>query len=205
MAITDAYATVDTYRAHAGKIDSASDEVIKDDLEAISRYIEGMLGGRYFTKDAVATARIFNPAIAGASLYVDDIATLTGLSILVDTYRTGSFAGLTPLTSTQYQAYPLNAASGPEPRPYTQLYIPAWSTAYYWSPTAPVQVTAVWGWPAVPKLIEKSCIELTRILRLESPRATNRFTDMGEVLGTNRQARDIVTKLADQYRHVVIA
>jgi hypothetical protein len=43
VAITDSYATVEDYRALAGRLDGAQDETIKDDLDAVSRYMEGCL------------------------------------------------------------------------------------------------------------------------------------------------------------------
>jgi hypothetical protein len=199
MAITDPYATAAEYRAAIKKTDTAQDAVILTDLKAVSRYIEAR-AGRFFNKDAAAVARTIIPGYGGAILDVGDIAALTDLSVVVDQSATGSFSGLTPLDASKYQLLPLNATLGPEPKPYTQLFIPSWSTAYHWSPSAPVQVTAIWGWPAVPDAIKRACIELTGILRLETPRATRTVNvSVNEVMSTSRLAQDIISDLVLMY------
>lgn len=200
MAITDAYATAAEYRDRIQKGTSAQDANILLDLKAVSRYIESITG-RFFNKDASALARVVNPVANGKLLDLGaDIASLTGLSVVVDQNAVGSFSGLTALDAAAYQVYPLNAALGPEPKPYTQLYIPSWSTAYLWSTSAPIQVTAIWGWPAVPEAIKRACIDLTGILRLETPRASRTMNvSMNEVVSTSRIAQDIVGELVRTY------
>lgn len=198
MAITDAYATAAEYRSRVQKSDSGDDTAILADLKAASRFIESRTG-LFFNKDASVVTRVVEPDSAGPSLAVPPIASTEGIEILVDLYRTGSFAGLTPLTTDQYQLRPLNAAVGPEPGPYTEIFIPSWSSAYLWSPTAPVQVTAIWGWPTVPDGIKRVCIELAAIIRLESPRATSRVDTFGNLLNTSARARDIIDDLMLAY------
>lgn len=204
MAITDSYAIASEYRSRVQKGSASDDANILLDLKTVSRYIES-LTGRFFNKDASAVARVFNPYFAGGvlsgnALEVDDIASLTDLSVVVDQNAVGSFSGLTALDAASYQVHPLNAALGPEPQPYNQLVIPSWSSAYYWSTSAPVQVTAIWGWPAVPDAIKRACIDLTGILRLETPRANRTMNvSMNEVFSTSRIAQDIVGELVRMY------
>jgi hypothetical protein len=200
VALSDAYATEPQYRAFSDEIDPATAGVITEWLEAMSRYLEGCLGGRNFNNTGTAVARRINPSVAGNTLTVNPIASLDDLEIVVDQYRTGSFSGLTPLTSLQYQAaYNGNFEPELDGLPYNQLIIPSWSTAYWWSPTAPVQITAIWGWPAVPKLVKLATIELTRIARAKSNWATNRFSDMGEYVGNDARAKSLIYRLAEQY------
>lgn len=221
MALTDPYASVQEYRDVVDKTDAASDGAILDDLTAVSRWLDLKLG-RFFTKDAAPVARVFtipgalrnrfmvpplgwaeseNPYMYGTwsrSLTVDDIASTTGLSIICDTDRNGLFDD-GALAATDYELWPLNAALGPEPKPYTTIVIPSWSTVGGFPVGVRVQVTAVWGWPAIPAAIARATCHLTGILRLESPRATSRVNELGEVLSTSKQARDLLEDLRAQY------
>ena len=56
------------------------------------------------------------------------------------------------------------------------------------------------GWPSVPSAIERACVQLTGILRLETPRAT-RSVNIGTetTLETSRQAQEIVSALMNVY------
>jgi hypothetical protein len=199
MAITDAYATAATYRGLISKSDTAEDAEILTDLTAISRYIERRLG-RWFTVDASAVARVYETTLLSnqpKSLFIDDLVTLT--SIKVDEDDDGSFADESAWASTDYELLPRNAADGPEPGPYTQIHIPRWSSKNLWGDHR-VEITATFGWPSVPSAIEQACVQLTGILRLETPRATRSVNVGAEtVLETSRQAQEIVTALLQVY------
>lgn len=204
-AVTDAYATAAEYRAAIKKTDSTVDAAILVDLKAVSRYIEAQTR-RFFTQDAAAVARIYYPRQAGRRLRVDDIGSVTNLSIKRDTDRDGSYSDETAFASTDYELWPLNADKGPEPQPWDEIVLPFASTQSPFSCDIPVQVTAIWGWPAVPPAIKRACIELTGILRLESPRASRTMNlSINEVVSTSRQAQDIVSALVQSYAHVVFA
>ena len=206
MAISDAYASVEEYKAVAVHIDAASDDVILTDLLVVSRYMEGLLH-RFFTNDAAVVNRVYYPSKTASCLYIDDVSTLTGLVLKVDTDSDGSFSDETAWTiDTDFEMWPKNADKGPEPQPWGQIVIPSYSTKSPFSPTYPVQVTARFGWPTVPAPVKRACIELTRILRIESPRATSTFSaEMGTVLGTNARARNIIDDLTKSYGKVIFA
>lgn len=227
MPVTDAYATAAQYRTIVAKSDAGSDTDVAGDLLALSRWLDKKLG-RFFTKDAAAVARVFTlpgslrTALAAAplgwaesenpwrygvysrTLSVDDLAAAP-TSVKIDQNGDGLFTDETALAATDYELWPLNAALGPEPSPYTAVVIPVWSTVGGFPAGARVQVTAQWGWPAVPEAIMRATCQITGILRLESPRATQRVSELGEVIGTSRQAQEIVEKLACVYaRHAGI-
>jgi len=199
LAVTDAYATAATYRGLISKTDTGEDAEILTDLTAISRYMDRRLG-RFFTTDASAVAREYQAVQYSnqpKSLFIDDMVTLT--SIKVDTDDDGSFADESAWASTDYELQPRNAADGPEAGPYTEIFIPPWSSKDLWGQHR-VQVTATFGWPAVPSAIEQACVQLTGILRLETPRATRTVNVGAEtVLETSRQAQEIVTALMQMY------
>lgn len=199
MAVTDAYATAATYRGLVSKSDTGEDAEILTDLTAISRYMERRLG-RWFTVDASAVARVYETTLLSnqpKSLFIDDLVALT--SIKVDEDDDGSFADESAWASTDYELLPHNAGDGPEPGPYTQIHIPPWSSKDLWG-NHRVEITATFGWPAVPSAIEQACVQLTGILRLETPRATRSVNITSEtVLETSPQAQEIVTALMQMY------
>lgn len=199
MAITDAYASAAEYRAGINRDDTSEDADVLLDLTAVSRFMERKWD-HFWTKDASAVTRVYNPKYGGRSLDVDNLVSVTSLT--VDSDRDGSFADETALTTAQYELWPLNAADGPEPNPYTQLYIPEWSTASLWTPGCRVQVVGVFGWPAVPEAIKRVCIHLTAFLRQETPSASRSVLDTGEILEASPHIRGVVNDMMRQYAGV---
>lgn len=201
MAIDSAYATAAQYRDVVGKSVTGDDTEILRQLTAMTRVIERECG-RTFNKDAAATTRVYTPTDRDC-IEIDDLVSVT--SIKVDVGNDLTFAGDDGLTvTTQYELLPLNAAAGSEPEPYTMIrrVDQAWpgyvNTVSGWLYNR-VQVEGVFGWPAVPGPIVEACIQLTAILRLESPRATSRIDEAGTVVGTSRDAQQIIERLKQQY------
>jgi hypothetical protein len=223
--VSDPYADVVQYRAHTKKTDSAQDALIENDLVAVSRWLDQRLGW-FFTRDASPVARVYE--VPGASrpldwayrpldwaesenpfrwgnwrrdLHVDPIATTTGLVVKVDTDGDGDFADEAAWASTDYELLPRNADKDPEPRPWTAIRVPPWSSQGGFAAGQRVQVTACFGWPAVPPAIVAATIELTAIWRLESPRATNQVSmSLDNAIQTSPQAQGLVKQLMAQYR-----
>lgn len=203
MAITDAYASAAEYRIVTGRTGADSDAQILYDLRAISRFLEGKLE-RFFNVDAANVARVYVPAANSAELWIDDLSA-TPSSVKLDTDGDGTFA--TTLAATDYELLPLNAAVGPEPRPYTRIGMTPWGSYSGFVSGQRVQITGKWGWASVPSPIKQACIHLTAILRLETPRATVRvpeqgFATIGEQLETSPEAQHIIRQLTDSYRRV---
>lgn len=203
-AVTDAYARGSDYRAVISGTKASDNDQLEEDLTAVSRYIDRKLG-QFFTLDASAVARTFIGQ-GGPKLYLrldDDfcpgIGSTSGLAIKVDEDGDGSFADETAWASTDYELWPLNAASGPEPSPWTVIHIPSWSSKSSWPVGNRIQVTAKWGWPAVPAPIKRATIDLTSILRLEGSRATNLINEMDQVLSASPAAQAIVFNLLRNY------
>jgi|TARA_R110002020_G_scaffold273457_4_gene488613 hypothetical protein len=198
VAVTDAYATAATYRAMLSKSDTAEDAEILTDLTAISRYIERKLG-RFFTTDASNVTRVYQNTLytnQPKTLFVDDLVSINTLK--VDENDDGTF-GESAWASTDYELLPRNAADGPEPAPYTELFIPPWSTKNLWGHHR-VELNGKFGWPSVPSAIERACVQLTGILRLETPRGTRQVNIGAEtVLETSEIAQDIVADLLNVY------
>lgn len=222
MAIDSAYATAAEYRTgiSPNKTDTASDTEIDNDLLAITRWLNTELGRETagFNKDAANVARTYygpytgpidpdaeNPwrlARGNRELYIDELVSVS--SVQTDEDGDGT-VDTTWTKDTDYQLMPLNAAVGPEARPYTALYIPDWTTQRLrWPPGRLITITGVWGWPAVPPAIKRATIQLAAILRIESPRATSQVNDIGAVVGTSFAAQSIVQSLVRNYARIPV-
>ena len=198
MAVTDAYATAAEYRASIGKTDVADDDEIKDDLKAISRYIEGKLG-RFFNSDAEDVSRTYTCPATSDTLRVDDLPA-DPTSIEIDTNTDGTFDET--LDSDDYELLPVNADKGPEPRPYTRIRLTKWGDYGAIYKGQRVKVTGKFGWPSVPEAVKRATIHLTAILRLETPRATRRIPELGEAIEASPDAQHIIRQLTDNYRRI---
>lgn len=205
MAVTDAYASAAEYRTTFSRTDNSEDAEILVDLKAVSRFIERRTG-RHFTVDAADVKREFYPrtglSVNPQILFIDDLSAAP-TEIIIDTDLDGSYADETALASTDYVLLPVNAPDGPEPRPYTSIRIPPWSSKTHWS-EAPVRIDGLWGWPTIPDAIKTATIQLTSLVRMEGPRATRRISEVGDVVATSREAQDIIHTLIGSYRKFVI-
>ena len=208
MAVGDAYATAAIYRGIADKDDTTEDAEILLDLTAVSRYLTRKLG-QFFTVDASVVARIYdgtgtNRLYLDAHEHVPGIATLTGLVVKVDLNADYdvSDSGETLTVDTHFWAQPQDADKGAEARPWTYLdLVPNNSVVTIWpKQQRAVEVTAKFGWPAVPDAIVRATCHLTALLRLETPRSVVNRTDVGDILGASSEARGIVMSLMEQYK-----
>lgn len=195
MAVTDPYAQVSDYSAVFPIAPNDDVELLRQ-LTVVSRYIDHETG-RFFTKDAAAVARIYIPREASDTLWTEDIA-VSPTSLKIDTDDDGSFADETAITG--FELLPLNAARGPEVQPWHGIRLRSFASPYTVFPAnTRVEVTAQWGWLAVPEAIRQATIQLTAILRLQSPRATNSIDEMGRVIGMSSEGRGIVEDLKYTY------
>jgi hypothetical protein len=204
LAITDAYATAAEYRTRYSITQTSgqlAEAAILADLTAISRHIDSKVG-RFFTKDASAVARKYrrderNPN--AEILHVDDLVSVT--SIKIDEDNDGSFADESALAVADFELQPVNAALGAEVKPFTMIRATPWGAQGSWPTGIWIEVTAVFGWPAVPAAIKSATLDIAAILRIESPRATRRIPEMGDAIESSREAQDILQAIVATYRH----
>jgi len=151
------YATLSELKAYLGITDTAEDPQLQDSLITASRGIEHICGRRFWP-DQAATARLFSPRDADV-VNVDDFYTSTGLVVAVDDAGDGTYTRT--LASTDYVLEPFNGVNDGEPGwPYYRLGATTgtWPCSRSRRPT--VQVTAKWGWAAVPGPIKQACVYL---------------------------------------------
>lgn len=166
-------------------------------IEAASRAIDKFCGYplRRFWLDSSATAKVYRPDDPYEA-WVHDIGAVAGLVVQTDTTGDGSYA--TTWDSADYQLEPLNAETV--------------DSAYAWwrivavdEKTFPVsrfrptlQVTAKWGWAAVPDDVQLACLIKSSALfeRRNSPQGVAGFGDMGVVRISRYGDPDVVELLS---------
>lgn len=155
---TTTYATRAELKARMSITQTTWDTAIDDALESVSREIDGYCGKRKFWLDDTVSARIYYPDQAGFT-EVDDIATTTGLVIKTDTAGDGTY--VTTWASTDYELQPLNGiVDGEAGWPYWQIKAVGNYRFPMCATRAPLQVTAKWGWAAVPAPVKQACLIL---------------------------------------------
>lgn len=177
--ITDYTALPDLrdFRRITTPTDLTDDSVMALAITAASRAIDTHCG-RKFGQEDTAVARVYswsgtyleipapnyartgyglqtNSAWGGylPSLEVDDIGSVTGLVLKTDGDGDGTYE--TTLTiNTDFRMWPLNALSDGEPFTHVVLQRGGF---FPWA-VAGVQITAHYGWPAVPPEVEQACM-----------------------------------------------
>ncbi len=165
MALGDKYATLAELKTRVAVGNEAAlsttyDARLNNCLDTASRAIEKACG-RQFNVAASATARVYEPRSAYL-VDVDDISTTSGLVVKTDTAGDGTYA--TTVAAANYDLRPLNGVSDGETGwPYYQIVAINYTWPCYWQ-RAPIQVTATWGWAAVPSGVHEGCLILAEEL-----------------------------------------
>jgi len=206
MPITNGYATRNQVKAalRIGTADTLDDDLIDNCVGAASRLIDGYCNRRFW-QTGTAEARIFQ---AEDSFYcsIDDIAG-TALTLKSSTQADGTF-DLT-WSRSDYQLEPLNGNLDG----LTWAYDKIRAVGDYLFPTvnanygeqALVQVTAVFGWPAVPEPVtQATIIQASRIFkRYDSPLGVAGFGDLGAIR-VSRYLDPDMAQLVEPYRRMRI-
>lgn len=149
------YATLSELKAYLAITDANSDTQLTDSLVTASRDIDHFCGRRFFA-DVAATARVFVPRDRNV-LKTDDFQSNSGLIVKVDTGDDGTFA--TTLAASDYELQPFNNVNDGEPGwPYYRIIYVTSTWPCGNRRAGSVQVTAKWGWAAVPGPIKQACI-----------------------------------------------
>ena len=204
MTTTNAYVSNAELKAIC-QISGSSDDIIIDlAINAASRLIDAYCGWRFW-QDSTVVARVFE-AHDPLELYLfddpsgDGISTTTGLIVKLDEDGDGVFER-TLTINTDFILEPRNAAARYPVWPYTEICM----TDTYFFPKLVndrpgVQVTAKWGWPAVPDDVKAACVLVARDLYKEmksAPFGVADFNAEGPLrIGQNRTARTLL----DRYR-----
>ena len=155
MALGDAYVSTAELKAHANVQDADDDAALARVTVAVSRSIERYCG-RQFNDAGTVSARVYHPATSGDYVAVDDFSTTTGLVVKSDTASDGTYA--TTLSASNYSAWPFNGVvDGQTGHPYREIRVHT-GQGLRQNNRPSVQVTAQWGWTAVPADVKEAAL-----------------------------------------------
>lgn len=155
MALGDPYATLAELKTRLDITDTTDDTRLTSSVLSASREIDAWCG-RQFNDAGTATARVF--AAAGCTLaMVDDFSAITGLVVATDGNDDGVYE--TTWVAGDYELEPLNGVvAGMSGWPYWRIRAVGSRTFPTGRRRAVVQVTARWGWTAVPAPVKEACL-----------------------------------------------
>ena len=170
-----AYITLATLKSMLRITDTVDDSALQTSVNAATATVDAICR-RSFSQDTSASARVFHPS-SWAVLRTDDISTLTGLIVKIDADDDGVFEET--LTSAKYSLEPVNALAKSEPVNRIIAVDTYWPMGHRPS----VEVTARWGWPAVPEEVKMATGILAGRLfkRADSLLGVAGFGDMGAI------------------------
>jgi hypothetical protein len=193
MAITNGYATLAEVKAALRLTDNVDDSLLERAIESASRRIDGYCG-RWFYKTSATAVNIY-PINEYLVAFPDDVSN-TSITIKIDTNADGTYA--TTLTQgVDYILEPTDAAL--RGYPYTHARMVGGQTfPLEVTPSFPtVQVTAQWGWNAVPSDVSQACVLLSmrQFARLNAALGVVGFADMAiTVRAVDPDVRDLLNQ-----------
>lgn len=198
--------SVDDVKAHLDLADSRDDVPLKVATAAANQWVVEYCG-RSFDKTATgsATARTFR-AEQGCWMWTDDFWETTVLQVKVDQDADGTFEETWTL-NTDFYLEPLNGLLHGQARPYYKIVSLAGRMLPYWTGRPAVQVTAAWGWTAVPDAVKHATLLQAAKLfsRKDSPvGVVGGAVDFTAIRVSNRVDPDVADELGP-FRHPKIA
>lgn len=190
MAIANGYCTLAEVKAALRLTDNVDDALIEGAIESAARRIDGVTG-RWFYKTASTAISIY--PVDSYNVSVQDMA---NTSIVVKTDDDGDGVFETTWTQgTDYQLEPLNASLNA--KPYNRIVAIGGKTfpLQYNPDPALVQVTAQWGWEAVPHDIRQAAVLLSirGFARYNAALGVVGFADMAiQVRAVDPDVRDLL-------------
>tara|TARA_R100001480_G_scaffold153610_1_gene156983 strand:- start:393 stop:1010 length:618 start_codon:yes stop_codon:yes gene_type:complete len=198
MAITNGYCALSELKAYIGITDSNDDNQLEDAVNSASRQIDSYCRRRFFVDGGASSRKYIAKDIF--NLYTDDFSN-NDPTVKIDTNDDGTF-DLT-LAAADFQLHPLNGlANGIEGLPFNKIVL--MDTASDTFPThdrrARVQVTATWGFAAVPEPIRQATLALSSELftMATTPLGVAGVSEFGVVM--LRENRKITTMIKDYRR-----
>lgn len=187
--VADAYATMAKFRLFV-RNDATLDADDPDTphellaLEAAARAIDTSCSRSFRVAGDTPTARVFTPSQSPAAYpdysryicQIDDLFDDTDIEVAFDETGNGDFGDPT----TAYRLAPTNAPS--KQRPYTLIVFDIGTPVPLRGDS--VQVTALWGWDAIPTAVENAnLVQASRFLkRRDAPFGVAGSPDMGNEL-----------------------
>lgn len=204
MAITNGYTTLDDIKAQMRITvsDYVDDARLELSVAAASRQIDAHCGRRFWQDSTVADRQFY--ADNSRICYVDDISTATGLIVKIDDDDDGTFETTLTLT-TNYILRPVNAADMVPVWPFSEIVLVdsngAVTFPVHGSGRPGVQITAKFGWPAVPDDVTKACLVQAGMLFKADDASLGaiQFADAGVALRMQNRLHPIAEALLEPY------
>jgi hypothetical protein len=194
MAIVNGYCNLSDVKSALRLTDDVDDALISRAIESASRRIDGYCG-RWFYKTA-PTAVTMYPQNIYMLEFPNDVSSATNLVIKTDTAGNGTYS-TTLVRGTDFILEPSNAVL--RGNPYQQALMVGGKTfPLYVTPSFPtVQITAEWGWSAVPSDVTQACVLLAmrQFARLNAALGIVGFADMAvTVRAVDPDVRDLLNQ-----------
>jgi hypothetical protein len=199
VTITNGYCTLAELKEILRISDAVDNTLLEARINEASRVIDQHCNRRFYA-DATASARLFT-SIDGSTIFVDDISSTTGLVIKSDVAGDGTYA--TTIAAADYQSEPLNSIV--KGNPITSIVARLAGAFSMATVPAGCQVTAKWGWPAVPDPVHSASLILAGRLvkRGDSLLGVAGFGELGAI--TVRAIDPDVERMLRPYRVPVVA
>jgi hypothetical protein len=192
MAIVNGYCSLQDVKSALRLTDNVDDGLLEKAIESASRRIDGYTG-RFFYKTSQTPVTMY-PYNEYLLFFPADVAT-NSITIKVDTTADGTYA--TTLTqSVDYLLEPTDTVL--QSRPYLNARMVGGATfPLFVTPSFPtVQVTAQWGWNAIPNDVNQACVLLAmrQFARLNAALGVVGFADMAiTVRAIDPDVRDLLS------------
>jgi len=189
MPIVNGYCTLAQVKAALRLTDNADDTLLESAIQSASRRIDGYCN-RWFYKTNQTAVQVYPASIYECGV-LNDIAN-SSVTVKIDSLGDGSYA-TTWTQGQQYQLEPLNTAiTG---KPYRRIVCINGYSFPFANDKPLVQVTAQWGWNAIPSDVEQACILLSmrQFARLNAALGVVGFADMAiQVRAVDPDVRDLL-------------
>jgi hypothetical protein len=206
MAVGDGYCTLVELKERVSIDDNVDDLQIISAIGASSRWIDEHCQRSF--NQTTSQARVLD-AEDYRTLCLGGFGDLVSVATLkTDDNLDGVFE--TTWAASDYQLLPIVAPTRPDPHPYTSIR----STGTRFFPLAScagrlglIEVTGVWGWPAVPDAVHEAClIQSARVFkRRGSPEGVTGWqSEFGPIRVSARADPDVEALLAPYRRTVVL-
>ena len=188
MAIVNGYATLAQVKAALRLDDAVDDSLLENAIESASRRIDGYCN-RWFYKTGAIALEAYSQTLYWCD--TNDMAN-TSVTVKIDSNGDNTWA-TTWVQGTNYDLQPYwSAVNG---KPYRRIF----AINGYNFPTPVdkplVQVTAQWGWQAVPSDVTQACVLLSmrQFARLNAALGVVGFADMAmQVRAVDPDVRDLL-------------
>lgn len=175
MPITNGYCNLESLKAadRLNILDTASDALLSDVIEAVSRWIDEKTGRIFYS---VASSARYYTAVDYSVVFADDFQSVS--AVATDDNNDGVYEVV--WTTGDYEAIPYNLRSG---WPYEGIETKSYGDYNFSRNKKGVKITAVWGWAAVPSNIEQACLLQAERLwkRFATPLGSSAMSALGEM------------------------